>query len=452
MGSFCSSPKAPTPPDPIVVANAQSAANIESATAQQKLNMINTNGPTGSVSYTPDATAPGGYSQNTTLSQGQQGIYDGGVQAQQGALNVANQQIGRVGAALNRGLDPGQLQTSYDQGGPIQNSFDKGQSLQYGYDPGQQVQGHAGYQNINQSVNQAANAAYGQATSRLDPQWQQAQRDQETKLANQGLGANSTAYQNGMDTFNRGKNDAYNQAAYSAIGAGNAEQNTLMGQQLAQGTFANQAAAQMYGQNQGQAAFHNTAAGQDYSQNMGAAQFGNQAQAQQNQENQSAAMFGNQAAGQQFQQNAYAQELPINNFNALMSGTQVSTPQGVQYTPSSVGQTDVTGAYALNSQAQNANYQAAMQNNSSNMGGLFALGSAAMKAAPMFMSDIRLKTGINLIGREADGLGVYSYHYIWDDPAAPAHVGVMAQEAQELRPQAVAQHPSGFLMVDYGAL
>jgi hypothetical protein len=450
-------PQAPTPPDPTVVANAQSAANIASATAQQKLNMIGTSGPTGTTGYVADPNQPGGYTQNTTLSPGQQGIYDSGVQAQQGALNVANQQIGRVGDALSAGLTSPHLQTSYDSGGPIQSSFNHGGALQYGYDPGQQVQGHAGYQNINASVNQAANAAYGQATSRLDPQWKLAQQEQESKLANQGLGQNSTAYQSGMDTFNRGKNDAYNQAAYSAINAGNQEQNTLMGQQLAQGTFANQAAAQMYGQNQGQAAFNNAAAGQDYGQNMGAAQFANSAQAQQNNENQAAATFGNQAMGQQFQNDAYAQSLPINEFNSLMSSGQVATPQGVQYTPSQVGQTDVTGAYALNSQAQQANYKAAMDNNASNMGGLFKLGSSLLMA-PMtgggslagnfLSSDIRLKKDIRRVGALDDGTPVYSYRY---KAGGPPMIGVMAHELAQSRPDAV-REIGGYLAVNYGAL
>jgi hypothetical protein len=343
----------PPPPDPTVVANAQSAANIASATAQQHLNMVGTAGPNGTVNYVADPSQPGGYTQTTTLSPAQQAIYNSGNQAQQGSLNVANQQIGRVGEALARGLDPGQLQTNYGQGGPLQT----------GFNPGQQVQGHAGYQDINGSVNQAANNAYQQATSRLDPQWQLSQRQEETQLANQGLGANSTAYQNAMDIFNRAKTDAYNQANFGAINTGNAEQNTLMGQQLAQGSFANSAAGQQYAQNQGQAAFNNQAAAQQYAQN------------------QNAALFANQAGGQQFQQNAYAQAQPINEFNSLMSSSQVATPQGIQYTPSSVNPTDVTGAYALNSQVAQANYNSQMQNQGSNLGGLFRLG-ASVAAAP----------------------------------------------------------------------
>jgi hypothetical protein len=322
----------------------------------------------------------------------------------------------------------------------VQTSFSQGNPLQTGFDPGQQVQGHAGYQDINGSVNQNEAAVYGQAMSRLAPQLALQNEQSDTQLANQGLGVNSTAYQNAKDILGRQQNDATNQAIYSAIGSGQNEQNTLMGQQLAQGTFANQAAGQEYAQNQGQAAFNNSAAAQQFNQN------------------QAQAVFGNQANAQQFSQNAQAQELPINEFNSLMSSSQVASPQGVQYTPSQVSPTDVTGAYALNSQAQQAAYNARMQNQASNMGGMFKLG-ASILAAPVtgggslagnfFSSDRRLKRDVVRIGTRPDGLGVYLFRYIW---SPILHAGVMAQEVLRVKPEAVVRMPSGYLAVNYGAL
>jgi hypothetical protein len=450
-----STPTPPPAPDPTTVANAQSAANVASATAQQKLNMINTTGPGGTVDYNADPNAPGGYNQVTTLSGPQQAIYDQGTAAQAGALGIANDQLGRVSTALGQALNPSGVQQQYGNGGAIQTSVGSDGQLQYGFNPGQQVQGQAGYQNINQSVNQNENAVYQQAMSRLAPQQALQNEQSDTALANQGLGVNSTAYQNAKDILGRQQNDATNQAVYSAIGSGQGEQNTLMNQQLNQGTFANQAAAQQYGQNQGQAAFNNAAVGQDFSQNLAAAQFANSAQAQQNQQNQSAATFGNQANAQQFQQNSYAQNQPINQFNSLMSSNQVAGPQGVQYTPSQVGQTDVTGAYALNNAANQANYSNALKNNQSTMGGLFQLGNAALGAAGQagsigaLFSDARLKEDILRVGRRADGLGVYQFRYVG---SLLRQIGVMAQEALQLRPDVVVAHPSGYLMVDYGRL
>lgn len=68
------------------------------------------------------------------------------------------------------------------------------------------------------SVQDVSDKAYGAMTSRLDPQWQQAETMQKTQLANQGLTPGGEAYDNAMRVFNQGKNDAYQQANLGAIG------------------------------------------------------------------------------------------------------------------------------------------------------------------------------------------------------------------------------------------
>jgi hypothetical protein len=67
------------------------------------------------------------------------------------------------------------------------------------------------------------------------------------------------------------------------------------------------------------------------------------------------------------------------------------------------------------------------------------------------MSDRRLKTDIEQIGDDPRGFGIYSYRYVWDEPGT-RRAGVMADEVAPIVPAAVHTHPSGFLMVDYGAL
>lgn len=84
--------------------------------------------------------------------------------------------------------------------------------------------------------NQAINAAYGQATSRLDPQWDRRMEAQRTQLLNQGLDPSSEAYKNAMQDANFARNDAYGSAMNSAIGQGTAAgdsafRNNLMSQQ-----------------------------------------------------------------------------------------------------------------------------------------------------------------------------------------------------------------------------
>lgn len=322
--------------------------------------MIGTSGPDGSVRYVADPSQPGGYTQQTTLSQGQQSLYDQGNQAQNAALGVANQQIGRVGQALGQQLQAPNLQSSI--GG-----------------------------DFSQTVKGAQDAAYNQAASRLDPQFATQENQLRTRLANQGLSQNSAAYQNAQGDFNRAKNDAYSSAQNQAFGQGLQAQNQGFNQSASQGTFANE------------------------------------------------------AAQQGLQNQAYIQNQPLNQFNSLMSSGQVSTPQGIGYSPTQVAGTDVIGANSLAVQQQEAAANRAAQQQSALMGGLAQLGSAGLTAAKF--SDARLKTEIEPHG-SLGPYNLYSYRYVW---GGPKQVGVMAQEVLSINPGAVV-NVGGWLAVDYGAL
>ena len=259
-------------------------------------------------------------------------------------------------------------------------------------------------------------ATYAQARQMLDPQWRQASEQQQAQLVAQGLNPNSAAYQNSMQLFGNQQNQAYDSALFGAINAGDQEQNTLYGQNLASGQFANSAQNQNYNQLMGQAQLgdaaqlqnyneqlgranlYNTANGQQFGQNLAAGQFANAAQGQQNSQNAAAAGFyntaqsqgaqqqlanaqlANSAAQQQFQNQAYAQNLPINEFNSLMSSSQVGMPPSAPAQNTPVAPTNALGAYGLQQNALQNDYDAQMQNSQSGLGGLFNLGSAALKA------------------------------------------------------------------------
>lgn len=71
-----------------------------------------------------------------------------------------------------------------------------------------------------QARDQAINGAYSQATSRLDPMWNQREEQMRTRLLNQGLDPQSEAYANALSQFGRDRNDAYSSAMNGAIGQG----------------------------------------------------------------------------------------------------------------------------------------------------------------------------------------------------------------------------------------
>jgi hypothetical protein len=76
------------------------------------------------------------------------------------------------------------------------------------------------------------------------------------------------------------------------------------------------------------------------------------------------------------------------------------------------------------------------------------IASVAGSLASIF-SDRRLKRDIELVGREADGLGIYAYRYVM---SRIRQIGVMADEVAYLRPWALGPRRAGFATVNYGAL
>jgi len=79
-------------------------------------------------------------------------------------------------------------------------------------------------------------------------------------------------------------------------------------------------------------------------------------------------------------------------------------------------------------------------NTFANMAGL------ALTAASLF-SDVRLKSNIERVGTHPLGIGIYEY-----DKFGKRERGVMAQEVEQVMPEAVSTHESGFKKVNYGLL
>ena len=122
------------------------------------------------------------------------------------------------------------------------------------------------------------------------------------------------------------------------------------------------------------------------------------------------------------------------------------------------------GASQSDAQAQQelANYQAQLSGTEAGggigaaLGNLFGGSSSAAGpfdavafASGLPWSDRRLKRDIVKVGMSLAGLPVYVFKYLWDDML---RVGVMADEAETLFPDAVVLHPSGFKQVNYALL
>ncbi|MCZ4089327.1 tail fiber domain-containing protein [Sinorhizobium psoraleae] len=171
-----STPKAP---DPQQTANAQAGMNRDTAITQQQLNMVDQQGPYGSLTYTQSGTnkfknAQGQwvetpkYTATTTLSPEQQKILE---QTQAANLNlgtIANERSSFLKDYLAKPFD----------------------------------------------VNAQTEAKlYDLGSKRLDPRFAEQQEALRTQLINSGIRPGSAAYTSALRDFEANRNDAYNQLA-----------------------------------------------------------------------------------------------------------------------------------------------------------------------------------------------------------------------------------------------
>ncbi|MEW9535712.1 tail fiber domain-containing protein [Agrobacterium radiobacter] len=137
---------------------------------------------------------------------------------------------------------------------------------------------------------------------------------------------------------------------------------------------------------------------------------------------------------------------PINEITALLSGGQVSQPNFMGANMPTIPTTDTAGIINQDYQNRLGAYNTQMAQRQGLLGGLFGLGSAAIKA-----SDRRVKKDIKPVG-ELMGERIYSYRYKGKFDDGKHHIGVMAQNVEKHRPDAVMTGGDGVKRVHYGRL
>jgi hypothetical protein len=152
---------------------------------------------------------------------------------------------------------------------------------------------------------------------------------------------------------------------------------------------------------------------------------------------------GQNAQNQQFQLLSQLQNQPLNMLNAVRTGSQVSNPSFVNAPQQATTQgADMLGAANGQNQYNMGLYNSKVAQNNS------LLGAGANLAGMAMFSDVRLKTNIERIGtHDKLGIGIYSY-----EKFGRPEIGVLAQELEQVKPEAVHTHESGYKMIDIGAL
>lgn len=388
------------------------------------------------------------------------------------------------------------LQTSLGNTGTVQNSIVGAGDIQKGV-------GNAG--SVQTSLSNAGDIARSYETNfdtkryedalmaRMNPELQRDRAALETQLANQGLQPGSEAYNRAIDQASRQANDARFGAilnagqeqsrlvglARDAAGFQNNAQQQAYNQALASGQFANQAQNQQYtqnannmqqanaaqaqhfAQNQAQQQAMNAAQQQTFNQTLAAAGFGNDAQQQMHQNGQAATAANNalkdqtynaqqaqlaaqNAARAQYLNEMYAQRnQPINEISSLLSGAQVSSPNFVPTQGQRIEPVDYAGLVQQDYQNRATAYNQKRD-------GIGSVLKNIVGALPI-PSDRRLKKDVKKVGK-LDGHSLYEYRYKGEPQSGGKHLGVMAQEVEKTRPDAVSRNRDGMRLVDYGRL
>jgi len=221
------------------------------------------------------------------------------------------------------------------------------------------------------------------------------------------------------------------------------QQQYLSEQQRQSGLDANSVAQQLF-QNRGTtAAFNNNANQQQFTNERGEIDRSNAALMAQQNANITSGNFQNDARQRAIAELLQQRSQPINELNAIRSGTQLS-PNGFgsgQASAPGVNSPDAQGAFNQQYQGQLGAYNAQVGSDNATTQGL----SSLAMAAAMYFSDARLKDNIRQIGKTPGGHNLYEYEMF-----GRTEQGVLAQEMLSERPEAVSVDPdTGYYLVDY---
>jgi hypothetical protein len=299
-------------PDTVGAARETGEQAIRLNEAQTRANRPNQSNPWGSTNWETNQVwnpVTGNYetqwTQTESLDPRLQSALDAQLNVQQGRSDLAEGMMARAWDQYQDPMDFGQFG---DVIGPEQvageDRFNFNQGLEnFEYDP------------LTFRQN-AEDAAYQRATSRLDPQWQAQEQSLMTRLRNQGLSPGDQAYDAAVANFNRSRNDAYEQARLGSVAEGRAEDQMLFGQQLGAHQQNVGQQGQLFGQAlQGQN-MRNSQQQQEY------------AQAMQN------SQYANALRSQQIQEALYQRGYPLSEVERLLAGQSITGGP-----PSSGGQT-----------------------------------------------------------------------------------------------------------------
>lgn len=193
-GVFGGGPDTPQPPDYLAAAKQTGDSSIQTAILNAMIGRVNQSGPYGSQTWNQNGMihipgvggAPGfdipNFSSSTNLSPEGKQLFDADTNSKLGLANLEQGMLPGVADSMSAPLDFSGLPGDYNTG--------------------------------------VADAMYSRATRYLDPQWDEGQRNLDTKLANSGFSRQNEGYGAEQNKFQLQRDAAYGGARDTAIAGG----------------------------------------------------------------------------------------------------------------------------------------------------------------------------------------------------------------------------------------
>jgi hypothetical protein len=390
----------PPPPDPREVGAAQTGQNVGTAIANTMMGQVNQVGPDGSLTYDqtdsfqwrdPNSgqmyTIPR-FTATTTLSEDAQQLRDldnqSNIALGQLGLNAANRADDWLGEDFTLdGVTPradrtGMGPVEYGSGPDAPALTGDNRSLPTFTDL------QTGYENdFGGKQQEMENMLF----DRLN---QQGDRDLESlrsRLRDQGVIEGSEMYSRAMEDYNRNMDDR----RLGAMSAGLDFTERMTGMSRDEAAFGNAAIAgnnaidqTLFGMGSDQLSYNNNIAQQGFGNEMALTDRSDRNANANFNEARILADDQDRARASELDEQAWLRSRPINEIAALMSGTQVQTPNFAIAQPYAMPTTDIAGITQQGYNNQMSAYNAQQQQQQAMMGGLFGLGGAALGSPWLF--------------------------------------------------------------------
>ena len=384
INPFASPPDQPAAPDYTGAAQQTAAGNLDMAKYTTDVNRPDMTNPYGTSTWTQDGD---NWSNNVQFSPDQQALYDQQVQNQLLQGDTAGTGLQAASGMFSDPFKTGVTRGDYKSPTGDMPTYNGPTGDMPAYaSPTGDMPTYSGPQDDLETYGENRQAVTEAMLARTDIDNARDVQSKESTLVARGIPRGSDAWAREMDVLNRKQNDARQQAEISATQMANLDYDrTLAGRRQNVSELQDLYKTGMLNRNQGigenkdayQAGLTNRRQG--ISELQDTYQTGMNTRNQGIAENKDAYMFGNDTQDKKIQDALLERQTPLNEYNSLMTGTQVNNPAFQQFNPQQqILGPDYMGAATQQGNWDLAGWNAQVSGKNAMTSGLFDLGAAGI--------------------------------------------------------------------------